>query len=293
MTSIAIIVERNGGLGGGYFLGRIADCWRTQGIAVHVLPDPDTRVAADLAILHVDRTRVPRAYLDCSRRFPRVLNGRVTDISKRRVSRNLVRPGDGFDGPVIVKTDRNCGGFGERAHSRSPLQRFAGRLRRRLPWTLRGDLATTDYRVFTSPREVPRLVWLNPDLVVERFLPELRDGRFCLRTWVFFGEQETNSLSYATEPIVKSGNVVRRELVPEVPDELRRMRQTMGFDFGKFDYSIVDGRVVLYDANSTPSVGVISREQFLPQARHLAAGLDRLLDARLLRPQRLTADLHP
>jgi hypothetical protein len=47
---------------------------------------------------------------------------------------------------------------------------------------------------------------------------------------------------------------VRRELVPEEPDELREIRRSLGFDFGKFDYSIVNGRVVLYDRNRTPSV---------------------------------------
>ena len=44
---------------------------------------------------------------------PRVVNRQVRDSSKRRVSRNLVRPGDGWEGPVIVKTDRNHGGLPE------------------------------------------------------------------------------------------------------------------------------------------------------------------------------------
>jgi len=280
MRSIAVIVGRNGELGPGYFLGRIADCWRENGADVHVLHDPEARVAADLAILHVDLTRVPRDYLECARRFPQVLNGRVTDISKRRVSQNLVRLGDGYDGPVIVKTDRNCGGAGENQVLGPPtgMRRIVGGLRRRLPWTLRDDLATADYRLFASVREVPTIVWLNRDLVVERFLPEVRDGYYCLRTWVFLGDRETNSLSYSSQPVVKSASVVRRELIRDVPDELREIRRTMGFDYGKFDYSIVDGRTVLYDANRTPSVGRLKREQFLPQARHLAAGLGALID---------------
>lgn len=286
MMSIAIIVHRNHDLDARYFLGRIADCWRESGVDVQVLRGPDKQVAADLAILHVDLTKVPRDYLHFASQFRRVLNGSVTDISKRRVSNNLVRRGDGYDGPVIVKTDRNCGGGGERDIAGPPtvLRRIARGLRRRLPWTLRDDLAMGDYRVFPAVREVPALVWLNRHLVVERFLPEVRDGYYCLRTWLFLGDSETNSLSYSEQPVVKSNNIVHRELIPEVPRELREARRAMGFDFGKFDYSIVDGRAILYDANPTPTVGAIRREQFLPQSRHLAAGLDSLIDARHTRP---------
>jgi len=280
MTSIAIIVLRNGELGDDYLLGRIASCWRESGMQVHLLRGPEATVQADLAILHVDLTAIPGDYLDLACRFPRTLNSRVTDISKRRISRNIVYPGDGYDGPVIVKTNRNCGGIPERRMfgRRTGLRGAIHGLRRRLPWAMRNELRTGEYRLFTAVRDVPRLVWLNSSFVVERFLPEVRDGYYCLRTWVFFGAQESNSLSYASEPIVKSSNVVRRELIPEVPDELREIRRSLGFDFGKFDYSIVDGRVVLYDTNRTPSIGSLSREQFLPQARHLAAGLSSFID---------------
>lgn len=282
MRSVAVIVGRNCGLADGYFLTLIADCWRQSGVEVHVVGDPESRIAADVGILHVDLTSIPRDYLECARRFPYVLNSRVTDISKRHVSRNLVHRGDGYDGPVIVKTDRNCGGAGEEQVQGRPTgaRRLVAGLRRRLPWTLRKDIPTADYRLFQSAREVPKLVWLNRDLVVERFLPEMRDGFYCLRTWVFLGDRETNSISYSTQPIVKSSNVVRRETVPDVPDELREIRRAMGFDFGKFDYSIIDGRAVLYDTNRTPSVARLKPEQFMPQARHLAAGLESFTSRR-------------
>lgn len=266
----------------------IADCWRQSGVEVHVLPGPDARVEADIGILHVDLTHVPADYLECARRFPYVLNGRVIDISKRHVSRNLVHAGDGYDGPVIVKTNRNCGGAGEDQVHGPPTgaSRLIAGVRRRLPWTLRRDIPTADYRLFRSTREVPKLVWLNRDLVVERFLPEMRDGYYCLRTWVFLGDRETNSISYSSEPIVKSSSVVRRESVADIPDELRQIRTSMGFDFGKFDYSIVDGRPVLYDTNRTPSVARLKPEQFMPQARHLADGLESFLGSGSVRAER-------
>ena len=90
---------------------------------------------------------------------------------------------------------------------------------------------------------------------------------------MFLGDRETNSLSYSKQPIVKSENVIRREVVAEVPDELRQIRRELGFDFGKFDYAIVGDRVVLYDANRTPTLGNFPREQYLPRVRHLAEGI--------------------
>jgi hypothetical protein len=125
--------------------------------------------------------------------------------------------------------------------------------RRHLPWYLRPNL--DDYPILPKPDAVPLPVWFNRDLFVERFQPERREGFYCLRTWVFFGDRESNSLSYSLSPVVKSSRVVRREPIPEVPDELRATRTRLGFDFGKFDYAVVDGRPVLYDVNRTPSTG--------------------------------------
>lgn len=73
------------------------------------------------------------------------------------------------------------------------------------------------------------------------------------------------------------GNIIRREAVAEVPDDLRRLRQELGFDFGKFDYAIVDGRVVLYDANRTPALSHLPKERILPNIRLLAQGIRAFL----------------
>jgi len=57
---------------------------------------------------------------------------------------------------------------------------------------------------------------------------------------------------------VKSWNVTRREILPETPPELRAARKSLGFDFGKFDYVIRDGKAVLFDANRTPTYNAAS-----------------------------------
>jgi hypothetical protein len=266
-----------------YFLRECAGVWREEhGLDVRIVSDPASagQPNGELAILHVDLTVVPPEHLALASRYRRVLNGTVTDISKRRINGNALRPGGGYDGPVIVKTNRNSGGFPEAklADRGSELRRRARRFMARLSWRWRSQLPSAGYPVYDDVAQVPRGVWRNPDLVVERFLPERRDGFYCLRTWVFLGDRETNSLSYSKEPVVKGRNILRREPVADVPEELRQMRRDLGFEFGKFDYGIMeDGRVVLYDANRTPTVGNFPREQFLPRVRLLAEGIRAFL----------------
>ena len=260
----------------GYTLNELAAIWRAKGLQVSVHQGLGPPVPADLAFQHVDLTVVPAPYQALARQYSKVLNGRVIDSSKRRISAHLVRRGDDYDGPVIVKTNRNFGGTMEarRASEGSFGARTAHRLRSRLPWSWRSHLPVADYPVFDSPRQVPRAVWYNPDLVVERFFTERHDGFYCLRTWTFLGDRETTLLAYSPVRIVKSRNIVRREPVAEVPAELRQMRRELGFDFGKFDYLIADGKPILFDANRTPSLGQVSREAYRPRAEILAAGIE-------------------
>jgi hypothetical protein len=202
---------------------------------------------ADVAVLHVDLSVIPGRYVQALAAFDRVVNGAALDIRKRQVSRNLVAPGDGWDGPVIVKTDLNCGGMPEHAALQTA-QRLGARV----------DLAAVPmafmsgaYPILPRAADVPAAVWEQPGLVVERFLPERDPHGFALRAWTFFGARERCTRYVATGPIVKSENVIAREPV-SVPDEMRAERARLGFDFGKFDFAVHDGRAVLYDANRTP-----------------------------------------
>ena len=73
----------------------------------------DRAPRADLLVPHVDLTHMPSDYAAFVDRYPAVLNRTVKDISKRRISDNLVRQDASWDGPVIVKTNLNCGGLTE------------------------------------------------------------------------------------------------------------------------------------------------------------------------------------
>lgn len=251
-----------------YLLREMSGFWRAPEYQVVVQSGTTTPVRADLAILHVDLTVIPEDYLAYAETFPRVLNGRVRDISKRVISRNEVVPGDGYAGPVIVKTDLNSGGGNEAAKIKGG--HWLRQVKKLAPWSMRGQ--GSDYRIFLSPKKVPSAVWSNRKFFVERFLAEKLGDLYCLRTWVFFGDKESNSICYSRSPIIKASNVIRRQALPDVPDQLRQVRAKLGFDYGKFDYVMRDGEVVLYDTNRTPSLGDVS-EEFLARMGDLSEGI--------------------
>jgi hypothetical protein len=179
---------------------------------------------ADLAILHVDATIVPQAYVDYAARFPFCLNLAVADISKCRISQALLSDGGGWSGPVIVKSNLNHHGLPEALQSARraprPPAAFSGRARNAPPRGFR----RTRRRASRASRKARsgggqiharnRRRWFrHPHLGV------LRDAR------------TLRALCLAQ----RRGETIRREPVP-VPDEMRLLRQKLGFDYGKFDF---------------------------------------------------------
>jgi hypothetical protein len=262
-----------------YGLRGVALAWREQGRTVHVVRGPRAFVPADVAILHVDLTVVPEPYLALAARYPICVNGSVADIGKRRVSGQLVARGDGYGGPVIVKTDRNCGGFPEArlAARRGPLARLEWTVANRLPARFSGRLRSARYPVFSSPDQVPAWAWRDERFVVERFRPERRGDRFALRRWTFLGDREFHTLTLSRQSIVKGGTIAGRETLGAVPEVLVAARRRLGFEYGKFDYGIADGEVVLYDVNRTPSDARLGPGEALERGRLIADGIDAVL----------------
>ncbi|MFO0857846.1 MAG: hypothetical protein U0640_10870 [Phycisphaerales bacterium] len=265
----------------GYLLPRIMPVWQKQGIRFQViknLSQADGR--ADAAINHIDLTRIPHEYNAIFARYPVVINARPRDISKRVISRHLVTKSDAYEGPVIVKTDRNCGGIKEAEVARNAgvLRKYARSLHRRLPWYLRNELPGKKYPLFESKHDVPWPVWHNPALVVEQYLNEHHEGVNWLRTWHFFGDRETLALRWANHHIVAQPHLLGAKFVsPDIPPEIRALRHELGFDFGKFDFAVVNGTPVLYDTNRTPTNRSLSAEEMHMLTTTLAAGLPSLL----------------
>jgi hypothetical protein len=245
-----------------YAIHLLMQIWQGRGLKVKVARGIHNDIDHDfLVVPHLDLTRTPEEYQHFLAQFPTVINRCVVDISKRKISRNLLtRPTD-HDGPVIVKTNLNVGGESEVNSLRRNgiLGRLAIAAARRMPWTYTGMLGCLDYPIYDHPSLIPRAVWRNPRLVVEKFLPERKGEFYCLRQYTFFGSREINTISMSREPIVKAQNVISREILPETPPALREIRRELAFDYGKFDYVMHDRSITLFDANRTPTYNPASK----------------------------------
>jgi len=246
-----------------YLLHPLLRIWKDQGHealivrGIHGLPD------ADLAVLHVDLTTVPDDYAAAMRRYPRVVNGGALDVSKRTVSKYLLKPGDRWDGKVVAKANLNCFGVPEFRIYGTASDGF--REQAELP---------VGYTIYPTIGRVPDRVWDNPALVVERFLPEFDGEHYYLRVYTFCGEGSRNRICMAKRPIIRGRSIIDHWAGPEVPEELIAERKRLGLDYGKLDYVLHDGKPILLDANKTPSTRVgLPREMF----EDLAAGLPSLL----------------
>jgi hypothetical protein len=200
-------------------------------------------VPADLIIVHVDLSVVPDEYLNFARQYPKVLNGEVKDIRKFTFSRLLLKPGDAYTGKTIVKSNFNYAGVPERTLG--------------VPLDPNGVSASffgspLDYQIFDNPNAVPRTLFDDPNVVVEKFQPETEDGLYFMRTMLFLGERVTCGRMMSRNPIVNGSTQIRMEFVEPHP-EMMKLRNELKFNYGKFDYVMHQGHPLLLDANKTPA----------------------------------------
>jgi hypothetical protein len=256
---------------GGYIVDHLAGFWREDGHEVVYLFGTRTAAPADVILVHVDLSVVPEEYLQFAAGYPIALNGRVRDIRKSVTSRNLVRPGDGWEGPVIVKSDLNFGGNPERAVNQTRLQRglarAAGKLRP-------SPLANREkYTLFDRADEVPPAWFEADDIVVERFLPERENGLYHLRMYQFLGDRWTCTRIASEQPVIRASISVGVEQIDPEPEVLA-WRTQLGMDYGKLDFVVHDGEVVLLDVNKTTGASRhLSDEALRRMRRHFAEGL--------------------
>jgi hypothetical protein len=254
-----------------YRLWHCAEIWIRAGFDVRMVHGPHVPPGTDLVIPHVDLSLLPDEYRPVLDAPGYVLNRRITDIRRRAFSRNLVTPDDGYEGPVIVKTNNNCGSHPERAvlHGQPLLARVAAAVRGGVGAAARmvaarsthslayvSALPTRAYAVLPSKRQLPRGVFENPYLVVERFLPETDGGYFFLRSYTFLGHEGVAVRSRSLDPVVVGRSGADLEFVP-VDARVEAARRAMGFDVGKIDYLIHDGQAVIIDLNTTPTFGAV------------------------------------
>jgi hypothetical protein len=271
-----------------YLLWACTSVWESQGIEVETIwGAPRAPVEADVIFAHVNLTMLPDDVVDFISRHGPVVNGSVRDTSKSVVSSQLVGPGCEYDGPVIVKTDQNAGGRADHRDGRCP-PRFGSRAWRgglshrlsvRSPRLATVGLRWADvlnpkrYPTFRSIRDVPRVVFDNPALVVERYVPEIDGDHYCLRSYCFLGDRAVTVRVKSFDPVVKASSIVFREEVG-VDESIVATRHRLGFDYGKFDYVVHAGEAILLDANPTPMLaGAVRTDSQLRTAATLAGGI--------------------
>lgn len=277
MARILIVChERDRALGPDYILSGLVEPWRRHGHDVVIQFGWRERPPADLLIPHIDVTRLPADAVAMLAAYPRVINRALTDISKRRVSRNLLRRDDAWPGPVIVKTDANHAGIPDA--TRRPLRRTIWqRLTKRWPPLNLPLHPGKTYRVHDRLADVPDAVWRNPAWVVERYLAERDGDDTVLRSWIILGDKTIERRQLARAPIPVGDPVHTRETwIAEPSRDLRGLRAEFGIDFGKIDFARVDGQVVHYDIATTPtSSEFLSRPEF---CAHVARGIEDFLE---------------
>lgn len=238
-----------------YFLAHLVKYWNQLGIKVHVT-DGCNYIPADIAFLHVDTSVVADEYLELAKRYPVALNDKVRSILKSSISNYLLKRDDPYTGPVIVKTDANYGGANE--FNIAAKTQGTGWIDPEVerPWRKREIMNSLKYPIFKSLSEVPNGVWKNSKLVVEKFLPQrLENGEYRCCTYVFFRDQECAFWMTSTKPVLKSIVATDAGVIDEIPQSIRRIRNASGFDYGKFDFTEVDGETIVYDMNKTPALG--------------------------------------
>jgi len=258
-----------------YYMRDFVKLWTLRGFEVTLVegiknPPPKVHVA----MMHVDLSVVPQEYLDYAKQFPVVLNGNITDITKRAYSQLLLSKDDEYEGKVVVKSNLNAGGFPEERMAKAHPELGIRQRQPSILYPADESVKEPNYLLYDAIQLVPSEVWGHPDVVVEKYLPEQVGELYCARFWLFFGDKDFQYKAFSPNPICK-GNIVRRELISEpVPEELRQVRKKLGFDFGKFDYAINDGNVILFDVNRTVTYGHAKSNITSLAAQTLAPGID-------------------
>jgi hypothetical protein len=251
----------------GYVITQLATVWREDGHEVFFVLGAGRFVPADVVIVHVDRSVVPDEYLELARQYPIALNAKVKDIRKSTFSTLRVFRGDPHAGRVIVKSELNYAGVPERRSGSSSYAATA----------LRID-SPEDYRIYERVDSVPQAIWDDPGLIVEKFVPEMTDGCYGCYAMNFLGDRYTCGKVVGPNPIVCGRTQQRIDRVPPHP-EMLKLREQMGFDYGKFDYVIHDGKPILLDANKTVGAGTLPMtEERVRVRRYRAQGLYAYFD---------------
>lgn len=238
--------------------------WLAQGV-------PSSVPAVDAAILHGDATVVDAELVEFARTLPKVMNLAITDISKRRISDAAIWRFPDWTGPLMIKANRNYAGRPEVAANRRAVQLG-------LPVPYPGAVAYENYRILQEAAQLSEFERNSAELSVERFVPEIDPAGFAIRHWLFCGRRGYCSRYVAADPVIKGQNLISRSVV-DVPDAIVERRRSLGLEYGKLDFVVVDGHAYLLDANKTPGAVPRSLPDYAQKLECLADGLEEWLQS--------------
>lgn len=239
-----------------YLIDFFADFWRADGHEVFCITGTKEFVPADVIFVHVDLSVVPDEYLEFARQYPVVINS-VKDIRKSTFSENILRPLDGWKGKVIVKTNNNAAGIPERG-----VWDFKKRVLKKIGRLTKTDLTELhflspsipskyDYPIFDHISDVPKYYFYHPDLIVQKFIPEIEKDYYCSYILNFLGDRMLCIKLKGKHPIVTVDSAEEIEYPVEPSPEILAKIAEFGFDYGKFDYVLSNGKAILLDINKT------------------------------------------
>ena len=243
-----------------YAIHHFRKYWEADGHSVVHLFGVRRFEPADVVLVHVNLSVVPDEYIQFASRYPIVLNAGIRDIRKSSFTHNRAAPGDGWAGPVIVKSDLNYAGEPERMLRRTWLERSwqpARRARRLFDRLAGGTMpfeTSMEYPVYDSLADVPPAVFTDARVVVERFRPEIENDLYHLTAYQFLGDRSTCTRFASPHPVIKASHSVAAEEV-EPHEGILEWREKLAIDYGKLDYVVCDGEAILLDANKTTGMG--------------------------------------
>ena len=134
--------------------------------------------------------------------------------------------------------------------ARRLLNRIASRLERQSKYAIRSK---EDYRIYPTLSDVPRHFFRN-DFVVQKFMTETDGEQFVLREYIFLGDLHYENIERSDKLIITEDEHVSCEPFAPHP-RLLATRRRLGLDYGKIDYTLIDGEPFIFDANKTLGLG--------------------------------------